>query len=171
MDTSNILGEVFEQAGTAVKQTGKAAANAVSDFAQGAVSQLGVPVPDNSQAVGAADAASQADLMEGLYGKTQQQAQAPAQPASTAMAGPSAQSPQDLERIAQIHRELMSLHNETYYDPLVNPVKKEEEKVAEKIEREDKQEKFELQKKEMEKPPELVQRAAQRIEKFPGASG
>ncbi len=173
MSDNNVFGEVLEQAGTVVKQTGKAAANVVSDFAQGAAAQVGIPVPDNSSA-GPADASlsvSNQDVVESLYKKSQAQAPAPQQTVSnsfpqTTTTDQSQKSPEELANLELVRK---NLHNE-YFQRDFNRPQQEEERVAEKIEREDQQENFELQKKQMEKPPEL-QRAAQRVEVNPGASG
>lgn len=62
------------------------------------------------------------------------------------------------------------LHSE-YYQTLTNPPKQQEERPVEKVEREKKQEMAELEQKKAKKPPPLIQRARERVEKFPGASG
>lgn len=82
--------------------------------------------------------------------------------------------PQIKTESAEEQKKLMELrnklHKEGYYDPTFNPVKKQEERSAEKVENEKKQEMVELQKKEENKPPPLAaQRAAQRVENLPGA--
>ena len=176
MDTNNLFGEVLESAGTAVKQTGKAVASAVSDTAQQAASQAGVPVGDST--VPSQDAATQVsneEVVESLYGKSQPQNTNPQTPLNQSGQIP-AGSGNTQEELAKTREELTAAykqHTETYYDPTFNPPKREEEEesVSEKLKRQDQQGEVDLQKKEMEKPPELVQRAAQRIEKFPGASG
>lgn len=63
------------------------------------------------------------------------------------------------------------LHSE-YYQKLTNPPKPQEERPAEKVEREKQQELQELQEQELGKPPPLAaQRAATKVEKFRGVSG
>lgn len=168
-DNSSIIGEVLEKAGTPAKQTGKAAAAAASDFAQGAASQVGVPVPDSSGNVPqSVDSVNTQDVVESLYGKSQTQTPAPHQSVQSGDApADTSKSPEELAEIEVVRKRL---HNE-YYQSLVNPPKQEEERVAEKVEREEKEEMVDLQQKEMKKPPPLVQRQAQRVEKFPGASG
>ena len=168
-DNKGIFGEVLESAGTAVKQTGKAVASAVSDSAKAAASQAGVPVGDSS-AGSSQDATSQVsneDVVEGLYEKSQPQNTNPPQQPVSNQTDSSGKTPQEAAEIEVVRKRL---HDE-YYQRDFNRPKQEEERVAEKVEREEKEEMVDLQQKKMEKPPELVQRAAQRVEKFPGASG
>lgn len=169
-DNNSVFGEVLESAGTVAKQTGKVATNAVSDFATGAASQLGVPVADNSS-VPAGDVNTE-DVVKGLYEKSQPQNSQtkPAQSLPTSGKNPSdlGKTPEELANLEVIRKELHA----AYYQSLTNPPKPEEESVTEKIEREKQEEMVDLQQKKMEKPPELtIQRQAQRVEKFPGASG
>ncbi len=169
MSDNNVFGEVLEQAGTAVQQTGKVVANVASGVVAQAASQIGVPIPDSS-ANTAVNVSSQ-DFGENLAEKSQAQAPVPAQAVNnpfsqTTTTDQSQKSPEELANLELVRK---NLHNE-YFQRDFNRPQQEEERVAEKIEREDQQENFELQKKQMEKPPEL-QRAAQRVEKNPGASG
>lgn len=63
------------------------------------------------------------------------------------------------------------LHSE-YYQQLTNPPKQQEERPAEKVEKEKKQEMAELEQKKAEKPPPLaVNRAERKTETFRGVSG
>ena len=79
----------------------------------------------------------------------------------------SAAKPEEQKKLMELRSQL---HRENYYDPTFNPVKKQEERPAEKVENEKKQEMQDLQKKEEKKPPPLAaQRAAQRVENLPGA--
>lgn len=170
MDTNSLLGEVLESAGTAAKQTVKAAANAVSDTAQTAASQIGVPVGDSS-APPSQDAATQVsngEVVESLYEKSQPQNTNPQQALQQgSRPNISDKTPQEQAELEVVRKRL---HDE-YYQSLINPPKQEEERTAEKLEREEKEEMIDLQQKKMENPPPLVQRQAQRVEKFPGASG
>ena len=79
-----------------------------------------------------------------------------------------AQKAEDKKEIEKKRAQLRA-HQE-YFQSLTTP-KPKEERPAEKIEREKKQEMVDLQQKEKKKPPPIVQRAAQRVEKYPGASG
>ncbi len=77
-------------------------------------------------------------------------------------------TPQEQEQLRQLRK---ALHGE-YYQQLVNPKRQEEERPAEKVEKEKKIEMQELEQKKAERPPPLpIQRAQERVEKFPGASG
>ena len=173
MDTNNLFGEVLEQGASAVKQTVKATSQAVSDTAKATVSQItGSTASGQSDAQAPQDApATNEEVVESLYKTPKAQTQSPqAQVLSQlnpASKNPSDKSPEELANLELVRKEL---HGE-YYQTLVNPQKPEEERATEKVEREEQEEMVDLQKKEMEKPPDLVQRAAQRVEKFPGASG
>ena len=166
MDVNDVFGEVLESAGTAAKQTGKTAANAVSDTAKATVSQITGSQNDSSAPSSDVDTK---DVVEKLYEKSQPQNITAAQVPKPANAPADSQNktPEELANLELIRKELHA----AYYQSLVNPPKQEEESVVEKIERENEEETVDLQQKKMEKPPELVQRAAQRVEKFPGASG
>ncbi len=166
MDTNNVFGEVLESAGTAAKQTGQAAANAVSDTAKAAASQI---TGSQGDSPASPQDVSNQDVVKGLYEESQPQNTNPQQPAmvSNVPSDSSEKTPEELANLELVRKELHA----AYYQSVVNPPTQEEESVSEKIEREDRQEDMELQQKEMEKPPELVQRAAQRVEKNPGASG
>lgn len=64
------------------------------------------------------------------------------------------------------------LHKQVYYDPTFNPQKKQEERPAEKVENEKKQEMQDLQQKDAKKPPPLaVVREQNKTEMFRGAAG
>lgn len=76
-------------------------------------------------------------------------------------------SPDEQKKLTDLRQQL---HKQNYYDPTFNPPQKQEERPAEKVEKEKKIEMQELRQKEAEKPPPLaVQRVVQRIEKIPGA--
>ncbi len=175
MDTNNLFGEILETAGTAAKQTGRAVANAASATVQTAATQIGVPIADNSaQTAPSQDASSQVsneDVVQSMYEKSQtQQSTNAAQKVSQQNPMPSSmdKTPQEKAEMEVVRKRL---HDE-YYQSLIHPPKQEEERTAEKVEREEKEEMVDLQKKEMENPPDLAaQRAAQRVEKFTGASG
>lgn len=78
-------------------------------------------------------------------------------------------SPEEQKKLMELRQQL---HKENYYDPTFNPVKKQEERPVEKIEKEKKMEALELEKKEKNKPPPLaVVREQNKTEMFRGASG
>ncbi len=67
---------------------------------------------------------------------------------------------------------LKQLHDESYYQPLVNPAKQQEEKPAEKIEREKMEELQQEEEKEKKKPkPLAVQMEQSKAERSRGVSG
>lgn len=75
----------------------------------------------------------------------------------------------DKEKLAKTRAKLKA-HQE-YFQRLTNPPKPKDEPVAEKLEREKKQEMVDLQKKEDKKPAPIAVSRAQNIEKFRGSSG
>ena len=74
------------------------------------------------------------------------------------------------QKLAELRRQL---HQEVYYDPLVNPKKQEEEeRSAERVERQEKEEMQDLEQKEADKPPPIaVQRAQTSTEMNRGVAG
>lgn len=74
----------------------------------------------------------------------------------------------DDEKLQKYRQELKNYLHSQYYQSLIT--KKQEERPTEKVEREKKQENFELIQKEKKKPPLAVQRS-QKVEKYPGTSG
>jgi hypothetical protein len=81
-------------------------------------------------------------------------------------------SPEEQKKLMELRNQL---HKDFYYDPTFNqknPPAGEEERPAEKIELEKKQEMMDLQKKEEKKPPPLaVVREQNKAEQFRGAAG
>lgn len=170
MSANSILDETFEQLVETGKQTGQTLAKTPSDFAKAAATQIkpaagGGPFDANEQkSLGAeSDRQAQEEIKE-LYGVNESNPilspealqQKKAQTASS-----------DEQKVAQLRQQL---HKNTYYQPLITP--KQEERPAEKIEREEKQERWALQKEEAKKSqPISVQMAANRTEQFRGTSG
>ena len=162
MDTNSVIGEILETGSSAAKKSGKSIIGAISDTGKAAVSQITGQRNKDTQ-----------DIVESLYeksdGNTNQSLnkstdQNPQQTEDN--------TPQGIEKKKKLEELRQELHREVYYDPLVNPPKHEEdERPAEKVEREEMQEMQDLQKKEKDKPPPLVQKTQQRVEKYPGASG
>lgn len=171
MDPNDLVGEILEQGATVVKQTAKATTQAVSDTAKATASQI------TGSGSGSADSSipptiTNEEVVESLYKTPNQQTQNPQaqqqMPANPPAKGSVNRTPEELANLEVVRKEL---HNE-YYQNTFNRPRQEEERTAEKVEREEKEEMVDLQQKEMEKPQDLAQqRAAQRVEKFPGASG
>jgi uncharacterized protein YjbJ (UPF0337 family) len=177
MDKNGILGEVLEKGQSIVQKTGKAAADSATGAVKTAAGQI---VGDSSSQTGADETRSTvSDNQQSADDKVQveelvKDLYAPSKPQNTQnLQDPSlvkSQSkPEEQAKLASVRQKL---HDEVYYDPLVNPAKPQEERPAEKVENEKKQEMTDLQQKEAKKPaPVAVQRAQQTAEKFRGVSG
>ena len=174
MNSNDILGEAMEKGQSAVKKTGKVVADSAAGAVKTAVNQVvgdsnqsgsnetNATVSDQQQVV--SDKAQNDELVKELY--------APSKPKNTQnpiLAEPQSK-PEEQAKLANVRQKL---HDEVYYEPLIQGQKaKQEERPAEKVEKEKKQELVDLQKKEAKKPaPIAVQRAQQTAEKFRGVSG
>lgn len=163
MNKAGVLEEVLETGGSKSKQAGKSILGAISDTAKATASQItGVQNKDTE------------DIVKSLYAKNDENGkQTPPKSASQNPQQPEDNTPQGIDKKKKLEELRRELHREVYYDPLINPKKpqREEERPAEKVEREKKEEMIDLQEKKKKEPPPLVQRTQQRVEKFPGASG
>lgn len=170
MDLNNVLGEVLEKGQSVVKNSGKTTVNSVGGFVKTAVGQVAgdsnSQVKDNvsvSDQQAVRDKAQNDELVKELY--------APSAPQNS-QKSPSVEPQSETEEQAKLASVRQKLHDEVYYRPLIQGSKSQEERPAEKVEKEKKQEMQDLQKKEEEKPaPIAVQRAQQTAEKFRGISG
>lgn len=161
-DNNGIFGEILEQGASVVKQTVKQVAKMPSDLAKAGAKQVKgtdqTQIPDQT----ADEKAKTEEFVKDLYkssGKPELNKKGSVQ-----------KPPEETkeQKLAKLRQELHS----NYYQRLVNSPKPPEEKPAEKVEREKKEERWELEQKEKKKPPPLaVQRGAQKAEKYPGASG
>lgn len=153
----SVFGEILEQGGSIVKQTGKQAVKLPSDLAKTAATQTGAApqVADQGKSVDTTVQKKQREeLVKGLYGiSDKKQTQGKTAPASDQP--PQQKTPEELQKLAELRQRL---HSE-YYQRLVNPPKPKEERPAEKVEREKMEELQEVQKKEEKKPPPLPQTA------------
>lgn len=172
MDKNGVLGEILEKGQSAVQKTGKTAADSAKSAVKTAVGQVAgdsnQPGPNEingavSDNQTASDKAQNDEFVKELY--------APSKPQNS-------QNTEDNQRAqteeqAKLAGVRQKLHDEVYYQPLIQGQKaRQEERPAEKVEREKKQEMQDLQKKETKKPgPIAVQRAQQTAEKFRGVSG
>ena len=78
-------------------------------------------------------------------------------------------SPEEQKKLLELRSQL---HKENYYDPTFNRPQKQEERPAEKVENEKKQEMQDLQQKDAKKPPPLaVVREQNKTEIFRGTAG
>lgn len=165
-DNNGIFGEILEQGASVVKQTVKQVAKTPSDLAKAGAKQV---IPLRQGSAGQADKV-QSDIEE--KAKTKEFVKDLYKPGEKVQSGKkdASQKPEETkeQKLAKLRQELHA----NYYQRLVNAPKPSEEKPAEKVEREKKEERWELEQKEKKKPPPLsVQRAAQKAEKYPGASG
>ncbi len=189
-NNGGMMGEILETGQNTVKSVGDAAKQGVKSTASSTVSQVtGKSVGQGVNEVAAAQAAQQKmsddqakDFLKGLYGKSDPLKKNMSSSSSSNNSNPVAQAlgvkPKDPnagktpEEIAQMLRLRMQLHSSEYYQPLVNPRKQKEEPVAEKLEREKKEEQFELAEKEKKKPPKLPVTVKQGTgEMQPGVAG
>lgn len=167
--------EALESGISLAKKAGKGVSKAVSDTAKAATSQVGVSSQTTDQ--------STKDFVKDLYGAGKKSQSSGAGSGSIKQNPQTAttdsqtdaglpKSPEEQQKLAEVRSKLQKRHDEFYYEPLVNSRKdKPEERSAEKIEIEKQQEMVDLQKKEEKKPPPLVTRNQQRVEKFPGSGG
>lgn len=167
--------EALESGVSLAKKAGKGMSRAVSDTAKAATSQVGISPQAADQSTknfvkdlyGAGKKSQSSGAGSGSAGQSPQAAS----PQSQTDAG-LPKSPEEQQKLQEIRSKLQKRHDEFYYEPLVNPKKdKPEERPAEKVEIEKQEDLIDLQKKEEKKPPPLVTRNQQRVEKFPGASG
>lgn len=170
MDKNGVLGELLEQGQSVVQKTGKAVADSATGVVKTAAGQVAgdsnIQAKDNAvvpdQKV-LSDKTQTDELVKELY--------APSQPQNGQNLTP-AEPQSKTEEQAKLASVRQKLHDEVYYEPLIQGSKSQEERPAEKVEREKKQEMQDLQKKEAKKPaPIAVQRAQQTAEKFRGVSG
>lgn len=172
MDDSGILGKALGQLGSIAKKTGEEIIKKPEEMAGDVASEFGLKTDTAPQTPKSEVSDEQAtkEVVKSLYApseKKKDDAQTQ-KPDDTEFAKQIAdKSPEEQQKLMALRRKL---HQE-YYEKLVNPPKPQEERPAEKVEKEKKQEMSELQQKEEKKPPALIQRARERVEKFPGASG
>ncbi len=197
MDDTTILGAALGQLGQAVKQTAKQVVKIPEEMAADLGRQVGsAPLrPAQRDFEGQVKPGEpkqwQSDeervkFLKGLYGSSEKASSTEKKPevkqtsanplTSVENQKPSEFQEQIKDKSSEEQKELMQLrqqlHKEVYYDPTFNPVKKQEERPAEKVEQEKKQEMMDLQEKEEKKPqPLAVTREQNKAEMFRGASG
>ncbi len=169
-----MIGEILEQGGSLVKQTGKQLAQTPGNLAQGAAAQIGVkPTPSQTPSPTEQTQANikvTQEFVKDLYGATDSQdknVQAPKQPQANDQ-----KSLEDQKKMIELRQQL---HKEKYYDPTFNRPQLEEERVAEKNEREEQEKKMEAleeqKKEEKDKEIPLAVQQANKTEKNRGVSG
>lgn len=191
MDDSNILGGVLNQLGQTAKQTVKQVVKIPEEMAQDAGEQIGGKSAEASSSAKGSGEPEQKQwqsneerikFLKDLYGKSDMSQDGAldlkknVNPNPPAGEKPSEFQEQIADKSQEEQKKLLELrqqlHKDVYYDPTFNPVKKQEERPAEKVEQEKKQEMMELQQKEDKKPqPIAVQREQNKAEMFRGAAG
>lgn len=191
MNDGSILGGALNQLGQTAKQAVKQVIKIPEEMAEDVAGQVGVSAkqsPDeNKVQENKSEKQWQSDeerikFLKDLYGKSDMSQDGALDPKKNAnTTPPTGGKPTEFqEQIAdkssEEQKNLMELrnqlHREVYYDPTFNPVKKQEERPAEKVEMEKKQEMQDLQEKEDKKPaPLAVVREQNKAEQFRGAAG
>lgn len=197
MDDTTILGGVLNQLGQTAKQTVKQAVKLPQELAKDTGEQIGGsasakqnPAEEkglNGKQQWQSDeervrflrdlyGSAKPDTVQNLAKQNPSEVKKDDSQAATQNKKPSEFQEQIADKSPEEQKELMALrnqlHREVYYDPTFNPVKKQEERPAEKVENEKKQEMAELQQKDAKKPPPLaVIREQNKAEMFRGAAG
>lgn len=198
MDDTTILGGALNQLGQTAKQTVKQVVKIPEEMAADLGRQVGgspqqpgldeqvKPSDQQQEQEGWQSDEERVKFLKDLYGsssekqvsseKKPQDKQTSANPFVNSQVKPSEFQEQIADKTPEEQKELLALrnqlHKENYYDPTFNPVKKQEERPAEKVEMEKKQEMIDLQKKEEKAPPPLaVVREQNKAEMFRGAAG
>jgi hypothetical protein len=187
MDDTTILGGALNQLGQAAKKVGQQMAKLPIDMSKDLGKQIagGKPVTPVESSISLRDEESdeskqnqkqgwksdeeRIQFLKGLYGKTDTSKNVNQTDKSAPFAKASVVKPEEQKKLIELRNQL---HKENYYDPTFNPSKKQEERPAEKVENEKKQEMMELQQKDAKKPPPLaVVREQNKAEMFRGAAG
>jgi hypothetical protein len=182
MDDTTILGGALNQLGQTVKQAVKQVVKLPEEMAGDLGKQIVGEKPAAS-AEGSGPLHSEASepkqwqsneerikFLKDLYGKTDMSKDGASDKKPSEFREQIAEkTPEEQKKLIELRNQL---HKENYYDPTFNPVKKQEERPAEKVENEKKQEMMDLQKKEADKPqPIAVVREQNKAEQFRGAAG
>jgi hypothetical protein len=194
MDDTTILGATLNQLGQTAKQTVKQVVKLPEEMAADLGGQIGgTPQHQNSEGQAKPAAPNESKqwqsneerikFLKDLYGKSDPSADSGQVKKDDLQASQSKKPSEFQEQIAKKSPEEQKklielrdqLHKENYYDPTFNPKNRPaggEERPAEKVENEKKQEMIDLQKKEEKKPPPLaVVREQNKAEMFRGAAG
>lgn len=189
MDDTTILSSALGQLGQTIKQTAKRVIKLPEEMAKDLGGQVGgvknPPAGGEKPAENKPQQQWQSDeervkFLRDLYGKSDmpqdgnlkvnQQTTSPDKKPTEFERQIADKSPEERKKLLELRQQL---HRQNYYDPTFNPKNSPagtEERPAEKVANEKKEEMAELQKKEEKKPPPLaVQRASQRVENLPGA--
>lgn len=181
-----VLGKFGQTFGQAAKKVGQQVVKIPEEMAKDVAGQVVGSAKKNTDKSKASENKPQwtsdeerVKFLRGLYGKSdisQDQASNPNQNVKPLDKKPGEfekrildKSPDDQKKLLELRQQL---HKQVYYDPTFNPVKKQEERPAEKVEKEKKNEMQELQQKEAKKPqPLAIVRERNKAEMFRGVSG
>ena len=178
MDDTTVLGSALGQVGLTAKKVGQQMVKLPGEMSKDLSEQAGMPnsrEPQQAQNAGWQSDEERIKFLKGLYGQSDAP-KASEQVASSLDKKPTEFQEQIKDKAPEEQKELVQLrnqlHKEEYYDPAFDPVKKQEERPAEKVENEKKMEMQDLQQKEADKPqPLAVQREQNRVEMPKGVSG
>lgn len=178
MNDDSILGKTLGQLGDIVKATGQQIVKAPSGIIGGVGEQVGEntesPAQENKSAVDSVSPnKDNEEFIKGLYGRSENPQKESSDKSNEVKDEEfkkqiKDKTPEEQKKLLELRQQLHS----QYYQNLVNPPKQQEERPAEKVENEKKQEMVDLQKKEDKKPqPLAVTREQNKAEQFRGASG
>jgi len=188
MDDTTILGATLGQLGQTAKKTGQRIVRLPEEISKDLGGQIGAVKQSEQKPAASAQGSSEpkqwksdeerVKFLRDLYGSAEQNPSETKKDNSQPLQNkkPSEfqeqikdKSPEEQKKLLELRNQL---HKENYYDSTFNPVKKQEERPAEKVEEEKKVEMQELQQKEAKKPPPLaVVRERNKTETFRGAAG
>lgn len=173
-----MLGEILEAGGSLVKMTGQTLVATPGSLVKTAASQVANTSLDSSTSGEKADRADlkkqQDDFVKDLYGASDAVTSQPSsdQQSTTSSGAKNGKSPEEQQKIEALKQQLKQQLHSQYFQRLTAPPKAAEKPVAEKLEDEKAQERWELQKKDAKKPQDLsVVMASQKTERFRGARG
>lgn len=172
MDDSGILGGTLNQLGQTVKQAAKQAVKVPEELAKDVKGQIVGKKQEKPQWQSDEE---RIKFLKDLYGSAKKNSGDSSQDNANDKKPTEFQeqiadkSPEEQKQLLQLRQDL---HKQVYYDPTFNRPKQQEDRPAEKVEKEKKVEMQELQKKEDKKPPPLaVVREQNKAEMFRGVSG
>ncbi len=180
MDKSGVLGDIGGQLGGLGKQIGSSVVKTPVDLTKTVKKQVGlVPERTNEDLSSSTSAKPSVDknneeIVKSLYAKSDANPQKqPVSGQSNSVEQPKTQ--EEAQEMQKVRQQLNEQHKTTYYDPTFNPQKQEEERPAEKVEREENEKKMDLmeenKKKQEDEDSLAAVRARNRVEKNPGSSG
>lgn len=161
-----VLGTIVEEVAEELKDTGKAIVKEVGrvpgDSAQSIVSQA-ADIEAPQKEVEQSRAKDSEEITKHLYAKSSQNL--------TEVAPKELIEQKTEEKKKAVREQLKKAAHASYYQGLVNRPKPQEERPAEKVEREKKEDRWKLEEKKAKEKPIAVSRAQQSVEKYRGSAG